>query len=119
MRAATRQVHGRHALRFARTHEMRTALIVGASRGIGHEFVRQYREAGWRVIATARDNGSLEALERTLGAEAVSLDTTEPDEIAAFADRLAGERLHVAVIAAGVYGPQTEGVEAFSVEDFD
>ena len=98
---------------------MRTALIVGASRGIGHEFVRQYREAGWRVIATARDSGSLEALESTLGAEAVSLDTTEPDEIAAFADRLAGERLHVAVIAAGVYGPQTEGVEAFSVEDFD
>jgi NAD(P)-dependent dehydrogenase (short-subunit alcohol dehydrogenase family) len=98
---------------------MRTALIVGASRGIGHEFVRQYREAGWRVIATARDSGSLEALESTLGAQAVSLDTTEPAEIAAFADRLAGERLHVAVIAAGVYGPQTEGVEAFSVEDFD
>lgn len=98
---------------------MRTALIVGASRGIGREFVRQYREDGWRVIATARDGASLEALENTLGAEAVSLDMTEPDEISAFADKLAGERLHVAVIAAGVYGPQTEGVEWFSAEDFD
>jgi NAD(P)-dependent dehydrogenase (short-subunit alcohol dehydrogenase family) len=33
---------------------MSTALIIGASRGIGHELVRQYRADGWRVIATAR-----------------------------------------------------------------
>ncbi|CAB3771968.1 hypothetical protein LMG29542_06754 [Paraburkholderia humisilvae] len=28
---------------------MKTVLIVGASRGIGWEFARQYRQAGWRV----------------------------------------------------------------------
>jgi NAD(P)-dependent dehydrogenase (short-subunit alcohol dehydrogenase family) len=33
---------------------MLTALILGASRGIGHELARQYRADGWRVIATAR-----------------------------------------------------------------
>ena len=34
---------------------MNTVLVIGASRGIGLEFVRQYLEAGERVIATARD----------------------------------------------------------------
>ncbi|CAN7524669.1 SDR family oxidoreductase [Trinickia sp. LjRoot230] len=98
---------------------MRTALIVGASRGLGHEFVRQYREAGWRVIATARTDEALDELETAFGAEPMSLDITEPDEINALAQRLAGERLHVAVVVAGVYGPPTEGVEAFSAADFD
>ena len=35
------------------------ALIVGASRGIGHEFVRQYLADGWAVTGTARDDRAL------------------------------------------------------------
>ena len=48
---------------------MKTVLIVGASRGIGREFVKQYRHDGWRVLATARDEASLGELV-ALGAEA-------------------------------------------------
>ncbi len=40
---------------------MKTVLIVGASRGIGREFVGQYLHDGWRVIATARDAAALAA----------------------------------------------------------
>lgn len=97
---------------------MRTALIIGASRGIGREFARQYSAAGWRVIATARDESALAELD-ALGATPISLDVAEPDEIAALSGELAGERLDVAVIAAGVYGPATEGVEPFTADDFD
>ena len=97
---------------------MKTVLIVGASRGIGHEFLRQYSAAGWRVLATARDGRAHEQLS-TLGAQPHSLDGTEPDDIAALEAKLAGERLDLALIVAGVYGPATEGVESFSVEDFD
>lgn len=97
---------------------MKTVLIVGASRGIGHEFVRQYEAAGWRVIATARDARALAELDAR-GVSAISLDIAEADDMAALAAKLAGERLDAALIVAGVYGPATEGVEPFSVEDFD
>ncbi len=60
---------------------MSLALVIGASRGLGLELVRQYRAEGWDVIATARDAKGLERL-RTLGAEALQLDVT-----AAEADR--------------------------------
>jgi NAD(P)-dependent dehydrogenase (short-subunit alcohol dehydrogenase family) len=98
---------------------MRTVLIVGASRGIGHEFVRQYRDAGWRVIATARDDEALDALHAKLGAKPLRLDVTDPDEIEGFAKKVAHERLDVAIVCAGVYGPSTEGVESFDADDFD
>ena len=38
---------------------MSTVLVIGASRSIGLELVRQYAEAGARVIATARDEEGL------------------------------------------------------------
>ncbi|TKC89431.1 SDR family oxidoreductase [Trinickia terrae] len=97
---------------------MKTALIVGASRGLGREFARQYQRAGWRVLATARDDDSLDSL-AALGCETFSLDIAEPEEIAALGWKLNGERLDAAVIVSGVYGPRTEGVETITVEDFD
>ena len=44
-----------------------TALVIGASRGIGHEFVRQLRGSGTRVIATARDEAGLVENTYTVG----------------------------------------------------
>jgi NAD(P)-dependent dehydrogenase (short-subunit alcohol dehydrogenase family) len=97
---------------------MKTVLIVGASRGIGREFAHQYKKAGWRVLATARDEASLKTLE-ALGAETFSLDITVPTEIAALGQKLEGERLDAALLVSGVYGPRTDGVEAVTAEDFD
>jgi NAD(P)-dependent dehydrogenase (short-subunit alcohol dehydrogenase family) len=37
---------------------MPTVLVTSANRGIGHEFVRQYAAAGWRVLE-ARARGPL------------------------------------------------------------
>ena len=54
----------------------RTALILGASRGIGLETVKQYRADGWRVIATVRSQEAAQALQ-ALGAETHVLDLTD------------------------------------------
>ena len=83
---------------------MPTVLIVGASRGIGHEMVRQYRADGWRVIATARQQQDCDALAH-LGAQAHQLDVTDAESIAALAWRLDDEQLDAAWLVAGVYGP--------------
>jgi NAD(P)-dependent dehydrogenase (short-subunit alcohol dehydrogenase family) len=97
---------------------MKTALIVGASRGLGLEFARQYVKAGWRVLATARSEASLAEL-RALGAQTYACDIARPEDIAVLGEKLDGERLDVALIVSGVYGPRTEGVETITAEDFD
>lgn len=81
---------------------MNTVLVIGASRGIGLEFVRQYREDGARVIATARDDAGLARL-RELGAEALRVDVANPASVSGLAWQLDGEKLNLALYVAGVY----------------
>lgn len=65
----------------------RSILVTGCSSGIGAHCVRALKGDGWRVFATARKSDDLEALERD-GFEALYLDYTEPDSIAAVADHV-------------------------------
>ena len=71
---------------------MRTALIIGASRGIGREFVRQLLADGCKVYATARDDATLEALKQE-GAHAMKIDVTVAESLASLPWQLDGERL--------------------------
>ena len=80
---------------------MATVLVIGASRGIGLELVRQYREAGDRVIATARDETGLATL-RDLGAQALQVDVANPASVSSLSWQLDGEKLDVALYVAGV-----------------
>ncbi len=93
-------------------------LVVGASRGIGLEFVRQYAAAGARVIATHRAPADGERLQ-ALGAEPVRLDVLDAASPAALTRSLAARPLSVAILNAGVYGPRTQGLVAPDVADFD
>jgi NAD(P)-dependent dehydrogenase (short-subunit alcohol dehydrogenase family) len=97
---------------------MPTALIIGASRGIGREFVRQLRAANWKVFATAREDQALAAL-RGEGAEALKLDVTKPESLAGLGWQLDGEKLDLAVYVAGVYGPAHQTGSAPTAQDFD
>jgi NAD(P)-dependent dehydrogenase (short-subunit alcohol dehydrogenase family) len=92
-------------------------LIIGASRGIGLEFVRQYAHAGAQVIATARDDTGLQKI-KALGANALKLDVADPASVSGLAWMLDGEKLDVAIYVAGVY-TQTGATMPPTREEFD
>ncbi len=84
--------------------ESKTALIVGASRGLGLGLVQAYRARGWRVIATVRDPAD-EGGPAGEGAEVRRLDVRDDASRATLAEALAGETLDLLYLNAGVMGP--------------
>ena len=44
---------------------MPTVLITGAGRGLGEEFVTQFMEDGWDIIATCRNPDDIKAVSYT------------------------------------------------------
>jgi NAD(P)-dependent dehydrogenase (short-subunit alcohol dehydrogenase family) len=82
---------------------MPSVLISGASRGIGLEFARQYKAAGWHVIATCRAPKKAAAL-AALGVEVHALDVADINAIGQLARGLKGVPLDVLINNAGLYG---------------
>lgn len=80
---------------------MNSILVIGASRGIGLELVRQYTDAGRRVIATVRDDAGRERV-LALGAEVLTVDVANPASVSGLAWQLDGEKLDLALYVAGV-----------------
>jgi NAD(P)-dependent dehydrogenase (short-subunit alcohol dehydrogenase family) len=96
---------------------MKTVLITGANRGLGLEFVTQYLQDGWEVIACCREPDTAEDL-RTLAGDypALSieaLDVTDFDAIDALAEKYAGKEIDVLLNNAGIIGamPIAENIQ--------
>lgn len=78
----------------------RTAVVTGASSGIGAKTSRRLATEGFHVICAARRQDRVEALAREIGGTAVRCDVTDPASVDALGQAV-GERLDVLVNNAG------------------
>jgi NAD(P)-dependent dehydrogenase (short-subunit alcohol dehydrogenase family) len=99
----------------------RTALVIGASRGLGSALAAELVRRGWRVVATVRGAGRTElhgVADRSDGRLTVEqVDITEPEQVAALHERVAGTAFDLVFVNAGI----TEGsldVSQVSTEAF-
>ena len=87
---------------------LHTVLITGANRGIGLEFVKQYLNAGWQVIACCRDPQKAEDLNaiRDERLTIYPLEVTEQAQIESLAKKLDGTPIDLLINNAGIGGAQ-------------
>jgi NAD(P)-dependent dehydrogenase (short-subunit alcohol dehydrogenase family) len=101
---------------------MNTALVIGASRGLGLALAEEYLKRGWHVIATVRGdtptklNNLWEAHSKSLEIE--QLDINKPDQLAALRKRLDGRKIDLLFVNAGVGIDPAKTIGEVSTEDF-
>ncbi|MEP6464085.1 MAG: SDR family NAD(P)-dependent oxidoreductase [Frankiaceae bacterium] len=93
----------------------RTAVVTGASSGIGAAAVRRLAAAGYAVVAGARREDRLAALAQETGCRPNRLDVTSDDSVAAFTDAV-GECAVLVNNAGGALG--LDPVGSSSVDDW-
>ncbi|MES2698174.1 MAG: SDR family oxidoreductase [Pseudomonadota bacterium] len=97
----------------------KTALIIGASRGLGAGLTRELAGRGWQVVATQRKHAP-ELAAIAADNSAVSIATVDIDDtasVAALAAALAGQSFDLVFVNAGVSGPPHGLAENVSSED--
>ena len=93
-------------------------LVIGASRGLGREFVRQYLADRAQVTATARRAEEVAELE-AMGATAFILDVGDAVSASAVAWRVDNAGFDIVIYNAGVYGPRSAGLDTPTQDEFD
>jgi NADP-dependent 3-hydroxy acid dehydrogenase YdfG len=97
-------------------NESRTAVVTGASSGIGAATARALAAVGYRVVCAARRTDRIEALAKEIDGVAVACDVTDRESLRGLADAV-GDTLHVLVNnAGGAFG--AEPVESADPDDW-
>jgi NAD(P)-dependent dehydrogenase (short-subunit alcohol dehydrogenase family) len=99
-----------------------TALIIGASRGLGLALAREWLSRGWNVLATVRSaaHTALHETAATSGGRLTieQLDMADPAGVDALRQRLSGRELDLLFVNAGVANGAGERVDQISTEEF-
>jgi NAD(P)-dependent dehydrogenase (short-subunit alcohol dehydrogenase family) len=100
------------------TNSPKSALIIGASRGLGLGLAKELLGRGWHVTATVRSAAGGSGLEQFH--EQVTMDTVDINNmpmVNALLDRIKDEIYDVVFINAGIGGPEGKTAETVSAEE--
>jgi len=87
--------------------DARTAVVTGASSGIGAATARALAGDGFRVLCVARRSDRVQALADEVGGVAVTCDVTKDDDVAALAEAAGGRVAVLVNSAGGAFGAET------------
>jgi NAD(P)-dependent dehydrogenase (short-subunit alcohol dehydrogenase family) len=100
----------------------KTALIIGASRGLGLGLAQEFLKRGWGVVGTVRGGKKTElhnlAAQSKGMLEIASIDITDVSQIAALKSRLAGKKFDLLFVNSGVANDRNETIGEISTEEF-
>jgi NAD(P)-dependent dehydrogenase (short-subunit alcohol dehydrogenase family) len=100
-----------------------SALIIGASRGLGYAIVEEYLKRDWRVVGTIRDgrgDNLVPLRERTGGRlEIEVLDINAIEEIAALRTSLENRTFDLLFVNAGIKNDDAETIADVSTREFE
>jgi NAD(P)-dependent dehydrogenase (short-subunit alcohol dehydrogenase family) len=97
--------------------KQKSALIVGASRGLGFALVEELLRRGWDITATVRDEKkALLRAKQSLHIE--NVDINDEDQVTALKTRLGEKAFDLLFVAAGVANDRTEAIGEVSTEEF-
>jgi len=91
----------------------KTAIIIGASRGLGLGFVKELAGRGYKIIATERsDSAELHEAAKANASQIkiVKCDVTDAASVAAIRDKCADGSADLLIVNAGVYGGREQGL---------
>ena len=104
------------------TEHNRTALVVGASRGLGLGLAAELARRGWQVIATMRTAdvpaGLAAAVARSAGRiSTATVDVNSAASVDALVAAVSRRKLDLLFVNAGIAGPKHQSVEAVTPEE--
>ncbi|MEU6554387.1 SDR family NAD(P)-dependent oxidoreductase [Streptomyces sp. NPDC046915] len=100
-----------------------TALIIGASRGLGHAMAAEFLDRGWNVVGTVRGTTARTPLhdlaDHADGRVTIEhLDINDPGRLPLLHERLAQRRLDVLFVNAGTTNNEQTPIGAVATADF-
>lgn len=95
----------------------KTALIIGASRGLGLGLVQRLQEDGWNVVATVRDPAKAPALAAVPGVKIETLEMNNAQQLDTLQQRLNGQTFDLLFVNAGVKGPDDQDPQNVQLAD--
>jgi NAD(P)-dependent dehydrogenase (short-subunit alcohol dehydrogenase family) len=95
----------------------KTALIIGASRGLGLGLVQCLSEQGWQVTATVRDLHNPDGPQTIPEVLVETLDINDLNSVEAFTDKLKGQTFDLLFINAGISGTRPQSAADATAEE--